>query len=989
MSHNVLPMAVSGSGLSSPHSSPSMDDDPPFESFSCPITGALMEDPVMTIGTYALQSGQHGRAPLCALALTPSSPTTHPTHPTGDGHTYERYAIEEWFRRNHRTSPLTGAPLLNLTLVSNITLRNAIEEYRASIDKLQSPGRITSPGEEKRRALAFALDAREVRMGEIRRGVDDAKATEGEMGVIESEENREDIGYWLRTRTMLSHDAVTEYMALLAKEGATSMSFLRDADYSRRELIDLGVRVPHVASLHRIVDEFCGRETGTNGGSGTTGRDEGPVTPDLAGATALASALRTVVSNAAVDRNHPLVNALNRCGLRLNMDNGPVTTFMLLVKALKSVQGSAAVATAGLEVMRTLGRDEAHRKAFGEVGACEVVVPNMTAFPQEASVAAEGCWAIRNLAIDDSLAAILAAYEACQAVVTAMSNFPQHKSTQEQAAAAIVNLGGNNRELKRALSSAGATRAIMESMRRWPADPDVLKQCCWAILTLAVDDEIARRLFSEGACEAVVAAMRACPTDRLVLTKACAAIVNLSGGNQTIKTSFGTMGACDEVIRAMRAFPRDGPLQKQVCWAMKNLAGANDPNRKRFAPGLDGVVLAVRNFGTDRDVAEQALGALRTLAVDDENARSFGELGACDVVTTAMRAHPNVAGIQVQSCGSIINLCGNNPDNRKRLADSGACELVAAALRNHRTDRGVNEQACWAVTSLGVSTPDNRRKLGEAGVCQCIVATLRTFHTDRPVVEQAVSAVRNLAIEEENTRKLGSEGACEAIVMVMRTYPAEAAFQSKACAAVVNLAGGNSDNKRKLGLGGAVEAVVAALKAFPNDASVTEQGLWATKNMAVDAENTVLFGNVGICEVITAALRTFQQDPRVLIQALAAAVNCSGGNDDNKKRLGTLGACEEIVKAMQAFPKNPTVQLQACWCIKNISNNSDDNKRKFGPTAGELVVLALRTYPTDEGILREGRAALRNLSNNNPENRARIEALDYKEHYVRAAPASK
>ncbi len=689
--------------------------------------------------------------------------------------------------------------------------------------------------------------------------------------MIESEEDREDIGYWLRTRTMLSHAAVREYEELLAREGATSMGFLRDADYSRRELIDLGVRVPHVASIHRIVDEFSGREVGVAGSPSASARDDGPVTPDALAANALAGALRTVVSNAVVDRNHPLVNALSRCGLRVNMDNGPVTTFSLLVKALKSVQGAPQVAAAGLEVMRTLGRDEAHRRAFGEVGACEVVVPQMRAFPQEAAVAAEGCWAIRNLAIDDALAAILAAYEACQAVVQAMTAFPMHKATQEQAAAAIVNLGGNNRELKRALAAAGATRAILDSMARWPTDPDVLKQCCWAILTLAVDDEIARRLFAEGACEAVVAAMRACPTDRLVLTKACAAIVNLSGGNQTIKTAFGQMGACDEVIRAMRAFPRDGPLQKQVCWAMKNLAGANDPNRKRFAPGLDGVVLAVRNFGGDRDVAEQALGALRTLAVDDENARAFGDLGACEVVTAAMRAHPAVAGIQVQSCGSVINLCGNNPENRRRLAETGACELVAAALRAHRTDRGVNEQACWAVTSLGVSTPENRKRLGEAQVCQCVVATLRTFHADRPVVEQAVSAVRNLAIEEENTRRLGAEGACEAIVMVMRAYPQEAAFQSKACAAVVNLAGGNSDNKRRLGLSGAVEQVVTALKAFPNDAAVTEQGLWATKNMAVDTENTVLFGAAGICEVIVNALRTFQAEPRVLVRACMCA----------------------------------------------------------------------------------------------------------------------
>jgi hypothetical protein len=28
-----------------------MEDDSAFESFSCPITGSLMEDPVMTIGT--------------------------------------------------------------------------------------------------------------------------------------------------------------------------------------------------------------------------------------------------------------------------------------------------------------------------------------------------------------------------------------------------------------------------------------------------------------------------------------------------------------------------------------------------------------------------------------------------------------------------------------------------------------------------------------------------------------------------------------------------------------------------------------------------------------------------------------------------------------------------------------------------------------------------------------------------------------------------
>lgn len=165
-----------------------MEEDPPFESFSCPITGALMEDPVMTIGACLRRLRVCVRL-RCIVYDTPICISTHQpkkinkkNNLAGDGHTYERYAIEEWFRRNHRTSPLTGAPLLNLTLVANITLRNAIEEYRASVDKLQSPGRVTSPGEEKRRALALALDAREERMNEIRRRAWGNKDEEEESG---------------------------------------------------------------------------------------------------------------------------------------------------------------------------------------------------------------------------------------------------------------------------------------------------------------------------------------------------------------------------------------------------------------------------------------------------------------------------------------------------------------------------------------------------------------------------------------------------------------------------------------------------------------------------------------------------------------------------------------------------------------------------------------------------------------------------------------
>ena len=69
-----------------------MDSTP--NDFLCPITCEIMQSPV-----------------ICA-----------------DGHSYEESAILEWFKRSDR-SPKTGLPLANKTLIPNIALRNAIQDW--------------------------------------------------------------------------------------------------------------------------------------------------------------------------------------------------------------------------------------------------------------------------------------------------------------------------------------------------------------------------------------------------------------------------------------------------------------------------------------------------------------------------------------------------------------------------------------------------------------------------------------------------------------------------------------------------------------------------------------------------------------------------------------------------------------------------------------------------------------------------------------------
>ena len=63
------------------------------EDLCCSITCELMKDPVMCVG---------------------------------DGHTYERVAVTQWFATGARTSPTTNERLDNLTLVPNHTVRRLI-----------------------------------------------------------------------------------------------------------------------------------------------------------------------------------------------------------------------------------------------------------------------------------------------------------------------------------------------------------------------------------------------------------------------------------------------------------------------------------------------------------------------------------------------------------------------------------------------------------------------------------------------------------------------------------------------------------------------------------------------------------------------------------------------------------------------------------------------------------------------------------------------
>lgn len=75
------------------------ENEVPIE-WICPITSEIMSDPV-----------------ICE-----------------DGFTYERNAINTWFAKDKRTSPMTNVELSSTEVISNTKLRNEIESYLKKLD---------------------------------------------------------------------------------------------------------------------------------------------------------------------------------------------------------------------------------------------------------------------------------------------------------------------------------------------------------------------------------------------------------------------------------------------------------------------------------------------------------------------------------------------------------------------------------------------------------------------------------------------------------------------------------------------------------------------------------------------------------------------------------------------------------------------------------------------------------------------------------------
>ena len=111
--------------------------------------------------------------------------------------------------------------------------------------------------------------------------------------------------------------------------------------------------------------------------------------------------------------------------------------------------------------------------------------------------------------------------------------------------------------------------------------------------------------------------------------------------------------------------------------------------------GLAEAVAALRAHVAVARVAKKAFMRLHDLSFPDGSEQAAAEAGAIEEVVQAMRAHPQVAGVQQYGCHALVNVCDGDDAagraRRLRATRAGGRTVAVPAMQAHPDDDNIQD----------------------------------------------------------------------------------------------------------------------------------------------------------------------------------------------------------------------------------------------------------------------------------------------------------
>jgi len=192
-----------------------------------------------------------------------------------------------------------------------------------------------------------------------------------------------------------------------------------------------------------------------------------------------------------------------------------------------------------------------------------------------------------------------------------------------------------------------------------------------------------------GGCAAVADVFRRyASTHVYVAQQACRAVLCLAcgTGDDVRADQLVSFGVAEVVALALRTFAGDEDLVEYGCWAIRNLAsggGREDARATRLIHAGVGQVWPRQSscppFFTVSLSQSPAFRPLLPHPIAPAAPPSPSVACVGQVLVSALKTFPTNADIAEQACGAIKNLAVGSDERRDRLTSAGACAAVVRA----------------------------------------------------------------------------------------------------------------------------------------------------------------------------------------------------------------------------------------------------------------------------------------------------------------------
>eukprot|EP00041_Stephanoeca_diplocostata_P032807 m.1062294 g.1062294 ORF g.1062294 m.1062294 type:complete len:890 (-) comp24214_c0_seq1:1361-4030(-) len=882
------------------------------QSFKCPITQEVMRNPVCTC----------------------------------DGHTFERSAIEQWLIKKD-TSPLTGLSLESRTLVPNVALRNAIEEFLGGCST-QNANQIEYSELDIERELAVGR-AKSVHEG-LWRG--------NRVAVIKVEKDTCNTESAVLARLSKhpsliqfygkSYDKATDKDVIvteLAPKG--SLRNALESCEAERHSLCFGVQM---AIAHQICE---GMEAVAA---------EGLIHRNLG--------LRNILAFA-VDPNDPALTdvkvsdfGLSKSGRTFYGGDEGMPTAWMSPESLQARSWSekSDVWAFGVTLWELFSGGDIPFANLNDTEISEKILAGERLecpadCPQEVYKVMQICWQRRaeDRPSFRSLRIVLRDAERDVSVAHALANARSSSSSSGSKAKAAATpsggddgrSGGSASEKKGITSSArtgGSDRAVPErtteeasraridaTIRRMATavdNPKIQEEGSRALANLAGTLFGRTHIAKAHGIEALVTAMKTHTHVQQVQECALAAMSNLSSSNSENQSKIAARGGIVVLIKAMQEHQSHPLVQQYGATALRNLTLHNAENKKAIAlhHGIDALVTAMKNHPEVSSVQHYAADALQNIALHNaENKVTIQKVGGIHSLIAAMRKHPNEARVQQYACFALANLSANNADNAEIIAKEGAITEIIAAMTTHRGKPGVQRYGASALKYLAGENRENQEKIAKNEGIRALIAAMATHRTNDTVQQYAASALKNLAANNNENKSLITQvGGVGVLLTAMRSHRMKPLVQQHAASALQNLAGNHAPNKLKIASEGGIPLIIAAMINHPHETQVQRYAASALKNLSSDnSDNKLTITREGGIEALVESIRNHGAEAEVQQYAAGALQNIAANNAFTKAevvRQGGVAVLQQSLETSLSVKQSKSVRESLQSALRVLDN---------------------------------------------------------------------